>query len=63
MKDWCDNYHCPGDCGKRGHGAQHLGTYRHKKLVLAAWDQMESDQQRKVRELRAEIERKAKDQL
>ena len=21
--EWCDDYHCPGDCGMRGHGYQH----------------------------------------
>jgi len=64
--DFCALYHCAGDCGKRGHGVQHisdLGRYRYKKLVLAAFDELESAAQQKLRERRAEVERKARKQL
>lgn len=61
--DYCTQYHCAGDCGKHGHGVQHLSTYRHKKLTLAVFDELESAEQRKLREQRAEVERKARKQL
>ena len=64
--DFCTLYHCAGDCGKRGHGVQHISSlerYRHKKMVLAAFDELEADEQRRLREARSIIERKAKDSL
>jgi predicted ATP-grasp superfamily ATP-dependent carboligase len=24
--DWCNDYHCAGDCGLKGHGYQHEGN-------------------------------------
>jgi hypothetical protein len=61
--EYCTQYHCAGDCGKRGHGVPDLSRYRHKKLALAAFDELESDEQRKLREQRAEVERKAREAL
>lgn len=63
MTDFCTQYHCAGDCGKLGHGVQHLGAYRYKKMVLATFDELESAEQRKLREQRAEVERKAREAM
>lgn len=61
--EYCAQYHCHGDCGKLGHVVQHLAAYKHKKLTLAAFDELENAAQRKIREQRAEVERKAKESL
>lgn len=61
--EYCTYYYCPGDCGKLGHGLPDFNAYKRKKLILPAFDKLENDEQRKLREQRAEVERKAREQL
>lgn len=60
---YCTQYHCAGDCGTRHARPTDLSAYKRKKLTLAAFDELESDEQRLLRERRAEVERAAREAL
>src|SRR6185312_5284688 len=63
LTGFCTSYHCSGDCGMHGFGYQHavvdLAQQRRKRLTLAAFDQLQHEQDREREERRAEVERGA----
>ena len=65
--EWCNDYHCAGDCGMRGHGWQHTQphevTPQRKRATLAAFDALAADARRKRKEIQQQVRQRAKDAI
>lgn len=71
--DYCTAYHCAGDCGLPHNQQDRLQQFtaagraqerkRYAAMVLGEFDKQERQRAAPVREERAEIRRKAKEQL
>jgi hypothetical protein len=68
--DYCNDYHCAGDCGLPHSQAEYLKHFtprgraeERKRLTLAAFDSLALDDSRKLAEEKSAVQQKARDLL
>ena len=55
--EYCNYYDCPGDCGQP-HNAEEFRSY--SRHVLIAFDSLDSDDRRSIKNAAADVRRKAR---
>ncbi len=58
--DYCDRYHCPGDCGLPHNSVERAAYARH---MLATLDALEAEDRRKRLDAKQDVRSQAKDRL